>query len=263
MILRKLFSYIVSFLKNKKFQYFSPKIDNSYNKTIFSKFMITGSNSGIGHELTKVILKDNKKVLATYNKEDTNLKKIQNSNLFIEKCDFGNFDEIKNLRKNNIFKDVDVIIHCAATRGHIPEADQIFENIDYEQLFKTYKVNALSFIELIKVLIDTNSKNIKLIINLSSWVASNKKNKSGGMYIYRTSKNLLNSISKNLSVDIKKYFNCKIVVLHPGNVKTKMNENGELDASSVAKRIYSILSSEKILELDGKFIDLNMNEFPW
>ena len=263
MMFQNILKNFKNFLRNKKF-YLKTKTQNKINKrNNFKNYVVTGGNSGIGLELVKILLKNKKTVLATYNTSSSSLDDLKYENLYKIKCDFENFDEIKNLEKNEKFCISNVLINCAATRGKIPERNQDFFDLNYSDLFRTFKVNALSLIEVCKALINSKNKQAKIILNLSSYVASNKKNKSGGMYIYRPSKNLLNSISKNLSIDIKKYLDCKIIILHPGNVKTKMNPIGELKANLVAERIFNITCDSKILELDGEFIDLNMQLFPW
>ena len=69
-------------------------------------------------------------------------------------------------------------------------------------------------------------KYIKKIINISSSGGSIEENKQENAYIYRTSKSY-NSISKNLSIDLKKY-GTSVISIDPGNVKTGMNNKGYL-----------------------------------
>ena len=99
-------------------------------------------------------------------------------------------------------------------------------------------------------------------MNISSTGGSIKNNNLGNAYIYRTSKSALNSITKNMSIDLKRRFNINVFAICPGNVKTNMNMNGILDADICAKNLINILESSND-ELNGKFIDLKKTEIPW
>ena len=74
---------------------------------------------------------------------------------------------------------------------------------------------------------------------------------------YRLSKNLLNCISKNLSIDLKNY-NVFSFSIDPGDVKTGINQLGVLDTDYVSKKILESLIDYK--RNNGKFINLFGNE---
>ena len=61
-------------------------------------------------------------------------------------------------------------------------------------------------------------------------------NKKGDYYYYRASKALLNSITKNLSIDLNKK-NINVLCIHPGSVKTKMNPGGDISTSQSSQKI--------------------------
>ena len=73
---------------------------------------------------------------------------------------------------------------------------------------------------------------------------------------------MMNSFSKNLSIDLKNDYGVNVITVCPGSVKTKLNPNGILDPSTVAINIINILenSSDKH---NGKFIELNENYLNW
>lgn len=65
---------------------------------------------------------------------------------------------------------------------------------------------------------------------LSSKVASIEDNSSGGAYAYRASKAATNAVAKSLSVDLQSDGSAKVVLLHPGYVRTDMtNGKGLID----------------------------------
>jgi len=91
-------------------------------------------------------------------------------------------------------------------------------------------------------------------------MGSISSNNNGNYYLYKSSKSLLNSITKNLSFDINQKIN--IFCLHPGDVKTKMNTGGLISPEIAARKIINI-SSDNNLNYRGKFIDLNGNILGW
>ena len=72
---------------------------------------------------------------------------------------------------------------------------------------------------------------------------------------------MMNSFSKNLSIDLKKSYGTNVFSLCPGSVKTKLNPGGVLNPDIVALNIINILGDSE--NLNGKFIDLNKKELTW
>ena len=105
------------------------------------------------------------------------------------------------------------------------------------------------------------SKYINQIINVSSEMGSISQNITGGYYYYRGSKSLLNSISKNLSLDLKNR-DINVFCIHPGSVKTKMNRSGVISPEFSAQKIINILA-ENNSNFSGKLIDINKNILQW
>ena len=80
--------------------------------------VITGSSSGIGLQTLKLFLKHKSKVVACYNKNDTELKKLKNehpNNLFLYSFNFSNEDETKNAAKKIVteFDKINILINNA------------------------------------------------------------------------------------------------------------------------------------------------------
>ena len=86
-------------------------------------------------------------------------------------------------------------------------------------------------------------------------------NKEGNYYYYRSSKTLLNSITKNLSIDLK-YKKINIYCIHPGSVKTKLNRGGLISPELSSQKIIN-LCAENNFKFSGKFIDINKNILEW
>ena len=182
--------------------------------------LITGTNSGIGLELTKKLLENNK-VFSIYKNNSTNLDKIKNDNLYKIQCNLVHDNDIEKLR--TIFEDnnINILINNASIFG--PQDQQSLETISFKDFYEAFKINSLSTLKLTKMILENDNRSLEKIINISSEMGSITKNQIGNYYIYRATKAALNSISKNLSIDLNN--NIIVASLHPGSIKTKMNPN--------------------------------------
>ncbi|MDC3016858.1 hypothetical protein OAY91_02760, partial [Candidatus Pelagibacter sp.] len=86
-------------------------------------------------------------------------------------------------------------------------------------------------------------------------------NNQGNAYIYRTTKSALNSISKNLSIDLHEKFKTSVITVDPGNVKSNMNKKGYLSPEKCSEYIVDIISDSK--DYNGSFINLLKKKIPW
>jgi len=224
---------------------------NINNKNI----LITGSNSGIGLSLLKkLFIKNN--ILAIVNKNSSEVEKYIFDKKKIVKCDFVNSENILKFENKIINFQPNILINNAATFG---EESANIENKDLNEFQRIININALSQFSLIQSCI--KAKKLEIIVNISSQMGSITMNKDGGYYFYRTSKSLFNSISKNLSIDLKES-KINVFCIHPGNVKTKLNTGGLIMPDTAAQKIINICS-ENHSKYSGLFINLNKKVLDW
>jgi len=231
------------------------KLSNNLKFPKNKNIIVTGANSGIGFQLTKILSINDNNLFAFINFNDDKILNLKKKNIKIAKCDFSNpqnidnySEQIKNFKPN-------ILINCAATFG--PE-NQNFNDIILKEFNTTININALSPLFLIQK--SLQSRSLEQIINISSLMGSIYSNNNGNYYLYKSSKSLLNSITKNLSFDINEKIN--IFCLHPGDVKTKMNTGGLISSEIAARKIINLFSDNN-LNYRGKFIDLNGNILGW
>ena len=90
-----------TFIKKK---FYILKFSKKKNSQIKNQvILITGASSGIGLGICKKLIKDNK-IIAIYNKNESNLKEIKNSNLIYLKCDLIHMNNYQEIEKKNIRK---------------------------------------------------------------------------------------------------------------------------------------------------------------
>lgn len=229
---------------------FSKKL-NIQNKNI----ILTGSNSGIGLELAKKLVINNN-LLAFVNENFENLKIFNEEKIKIIKSNFEENNLSTELSKEiNTFKP-NIIINCAGTFGF---SHQDLSKIEIENFKKVLNINVFSPLKLIQISLE--SKSLEQIVNITSEMGSISNNMSGGYYYYRCSKTLLNSISRNLSLDLKSK-NINVFCIHPGNVKTKMNNSGVISPDISAQKIINIMF-ENNTNLSGSFVGINKEIIKW
>ena len=112
------------------------------------------------------------------------------------------------------------------------------------------------------VIENVKKSSAKKIYFLSSQLGSIEDNKSGGMYIYRSSKSGLNQVVKSLSIDLKAY-GITVVSLHPGWVKTDMGgPNAPVSIDESVERMIEVIETTDIKDT-GKFLNYHGQELPW
>lgn len=247
--------YKMGFLKTFKRKFL--KFNNLFSKNLKisnENIIITGANSGIGFQLVNILSNNENNILAFINLNDDKIVSIRNKNIKIIKCNFSNPENINNY--SNEIKEFkpNILINCAAIFG---SENQNFNDLIINEFNTIININVLAPFILIQNSLKSNS--LKQIVNISSLMGSMSDN-NGDYYLYRSSKSLLNSITKNLSFELDQRIN--IFCLHPGDVKTKMNTGGLVSAEIVAQKIINICSKNNF-NYRGKFIDTNGKILSW
>ena len=245
--------FLKTYLYKNKFKKRNYSI-NLKNKNI----LITGSNSGIGLALTKILLEKNNTVYAIARLDTSNLDNLKNNNLNKIKCDLKDVKNFIEIEKKIGNAKIEVIFNCAGVYGGSYE-EQSLEKLSIEKFKDVLMINALSVLKIVQIILKKSKP--ETIVNISSDAGSINLNNGGDHYFYRISKSTMNAITKNLSIDLSNKIGTTVFSVDPGNVSTNMNPKGLINPEECAKLILDLTSRKK--EFNGKFVNLLGQEIPW
>ena len=218
---------------------------------MFKTILITGSNQGIGYQLSKYFIKKdfniilcarNKKKLIQVEKKLLKLKK-KKQKIISYKLDISSEKQI-NLFLNKIFKKfkrIDVLINCAGIYG--PKGQ--FEKLSWNKWKEVIKINLLGSIYLIKKIIPYFKKQKKG--NIIQFAGGGAASSFPFFTAYSTSKVAIVRFIENIAIEQKKN-NISLNCIAPGPVNTRMlDEVLKAGPDKVGKVFYkkSILQKKK------------------
>ena len=232
---------------------------------MIKKILVTGANRGLGLGLVKKFLKNNEKVICTTrniskSKELILCKEKYNDNLEICELDLLNKDS-PNILSNFLGDEtIDLFINNAGVIGH---SAQHFKSVSLNHWLEVLKVNLIAPLLITQSIIKNIEKSSeRKIYFISSKVGSIEDNKSGGMYIYRSSKTALNQVVKSLSIDLKP-LGISVISLHPGWVRTEMGgPNALISVEESVNGMVDVIYNTSIVN-SGEFINYDGTRLPW
>lgn len=212
-------------------------------------WFITGASKGMGLEITKAVLSNGDKVIATSRNTDTLSKEFEEheEDLLLIKLDITNEKDVINAISKGIdkFGQIDVVVNNAGYNllGNI-------EEISDAEFKKTMDVNFFAMTHIIRnVLPHLRKQQSGHIINTASMMGYMSYPGNGS---YSASKYAVIGLSEALALEVAP-FGIKVTVLAPGTFRTNfMNEN----TLNVAKNKIDIYNLDTQVEhfkgFDGK-----------
>ena len=217
-------------------------------------YAITGTNRGIGLELTRQAKAAGHRVIALCRTASDALKETGAE--IHEGIDVADDGVINALAKAFDGETVDVLINNAGLlRG------QSLDNLDLDGIRRQFEINALGPLRVTKGLLGALKQGSKVAI-VTSRMGSIADNTSGGSYGYRMSKTAVNMAGVSLAHDLKKD-GVAVLLVHPGFVRTEMTGgNGMIEAEESARGILTRIDG-LTLEESGSFWHQNGETLPW
>jgi len=228
--------------------------------------LITGTNRGLGLELSRQYANDGWRVYACCRApaaadELQALAATSAGNVSVHALDIADAAQRQALATELLGVPIDVLFNSAGMYGNWDY--QSFGQSNADELLQTMNTNVVAPMQMMELFVENvAASEQKVIANMSSKMASMADNGSGGSYIYRSSKAALNAISVSAARNLAER-GIKVAVLHPGWVRTAMGgENGELSVEqSVTALRHNIATLRD--EDSGRFMDIDGTTIPW
>jgi NAD(P)-dependent dehydrogenase (short-subunit alcohol dehydrogenase family) len=224
--------------------------------------LITGASRGIGLEFAKQYAAEGWTVIAGARDTDAMAEALGDArgDFAVVRLDVCDAASVAILSERLRGTPIDILINNAGLYG--PRRPQLGA-IHYPAWIDVLDTNVLGSTRVTEALIDNvRAGEHKIIVALSSKVGSMADNRSGGGYIYRSSKAALNSVFHSLAIDLAGE-GIRVGILHPGWVRTGMGgSNALIDARESVSGMRSVIDG-LTLEQSGRFLNYDGNEIPW
>ena len=220
---------------------------------------ITGANRGIGLALAQNFSAAGFKVIGTA-RQPEQATELKETGARVEQLDVTDQASIDAMAQSLGDTPIDILINNAGIKG---SGSGDMASLDVEDMEWVLKVNTLGPVRVMKALFpNVQSSERKMVVNISSTMGSIERNTWGCCAGYRASKTALNSINKTFAVDYGKQ-GVSFVVIHPGYVKTDMNEGqGNITPNQSAVGLMNVITGLDASD-NGKFYDWQGKELPW
>jgi benzil reductase ((S)-benzoin forming) len=173
--------------------------------------LITGTGSGIGKALAKLLLNEKYSVFG-YSRTN----QIKHANFTFTKIDLSDLETVQKIKFPKIKATTEVLlVNNAATIGSIIPINKKSEN----EIIGEYNLNIISPTLLSRKFINTYADNIKLLINIGSGAANSP---IASWSTYCATKSGLDMLTKVITEE--KHKNLTVLSIHPGVVDTKMQQ---------------------------------------
>ncbi|KAF2153344.1 3-oxoacyl-reductase, partial [Myriangium duriaei CBS 260.36] len=226
--------------------------------------VLTGCGSGIGHSFAQALIDDGYTVYATDVKSSSKLTSLKCKTDTLDVRDPQSISAfVSSLNK----QPVDILLNVAGIMS--PAADDALETSTKDIMARTLETNTIGPFLLTQALLPNLLASSQPRVGIvSSRVGSMGDNSSGGSYAYRASKAAVNSIGRNLAVDLKDR-GVVVSLLHPGFVKTALDTTGKthklkeaVEPEEAATKLWGVMK-EKTINDTGKFWHREGYELPW
>ena len=157
-------------------------------------------------------------------------------------------------------KEIDVLINNAGVYG---PREYDLESVDYAEWMRVIQTNVFAPLQVCTAFIPHVARSAqKKMVTVSSKMGSIAENNSGGDYIYKTSKTMVNSAMRCFTGDVREK-GIAVRVLHPGWVQTDMGgPNAAITPPQSASGIRNVINSLDLAST-GQFYNYDGSELPW
>lgn len=225
------------------------------------RVLITGANRGLGLEFAKQYAADGWSVIATCRNPIGvgELAEIE-GDIAVYGLDVNNPPSLDRFVADLDGRAIDILINNAGVYG--PKGITA-KDVTSEDWMPVMQTNMMAPLFMARALLDNVAKgDRKLIVNISSVMASIENGSAGSEYIYRSSKAALNMVMACYAKEIVDT-GVAVVMFHPGWVQTDMG--GPSATLTPTESITGLRASIEKLSFEdtGKFMNYDGTPMPW
>lgn len=220
--------------------------------------LVTGATRGIGLEFARQLAQRGDEVLATA-RDPKNAGELTSFRLSIGGLDVSDPISIDGLTEALAGRPIDVLINNAG----VGSPTKSIADCTADEMQRVFMINSIAPMLVVKaVLPSLRLGKRKLIVNISSQLASITNNTGGSSYAYRASKAALNQFNKSLANELApEGFTC--VVVHPGWVRTDMGgPSAPILPPDSVKMLLKLIDGLTPAD-NGKFFNNDGTILPW
>lgn len=228
--------------------------------------LVTGSNRGLGLEWVRQYAAEGWRVYATCRQptEAGELKALadREKEIRILRLDVTKPDEINALAVELIKEPIDVLVNNAGV--YLEKFMEVgLRRLRYEDWEYTFQVNTLGAVRVTEALQEHVARSEKrLVVVISTHMASIADIAAPGAYYYRSTKAALNAVMEGLTHELRPK-GVGVLILHPGWVSTRMGGEGTSLMPPESVRGMRSLVEKFTLAESGRFFRYDGVEMPW
>lgn len=228
--------------------------------------LVTGSNRGLGLEWVRQYAAEGWRVYATCRQptEAGELRALadREKGIRILRLDVTKPDEINALAVELIKEPIDVLVNNAGV--YLEKFMEVgLRRLRYEDWEYTFQVNTLGAVRVTEALQEHVARSEKrLVVVISTHMASIADIAAPGAYYYRSTKAALNAVMEGLTHELRPK-GVGVLILHPGWVRTRMGGEGTSLMPPDSVRGMRSLVEEFTLAESGRFFRYDGVEMPW
>lgn len=231
-----------------------------------SSVLVTGSNRGLGLEWIRQYTAEGWRVYATcrHPSEAQELIALADREkwLSIHRLDVTKPDEINALSVELMEEPIDLLINNAGV--YLEKYMEVgLRRIRYEDWEYSFRVNTLGAVRVTEAFLEHIARSEKrLVVVISTHMASIADIATPGAYYYRSTKAALNTVMEGLTHELR-LKDIGVLILHPGWVRTRMGGEGTSLMPPESVQGMRSLIKKFTLEDSGLFFRYDGVTMPW
>jgi len=228
--------------------------------------LVTGGNRGLGLVWVRQYATEGWRVYATCRQptEARELKALaeQEKGISVHRLDVSKPDEINALAVDLMKEPIDLLVNNAGV--YLEKFMEVgLRKLRYEDWIYTFQVNTLGAVRVTEAFQEHVARSERrLVVVISTHMASIADIAAPGAYYYRSTKAALNAVMEGLTHELRPK-GVGVLILHPGWVQTRMGGEGTSLMPPESVQGMRSLVEKFTLNESGRFFRYDGVEMPW